>query len=313
MPIFSSLFMMDGSTASDDAVPSTTSSSARRNRISLKMLKPATRRIVPSTTTTKVLGRTIEVEGTRNTKLQLVSTRIGFVDDSDPFTTNDTVGAIFDLKNDVVYLDNQSANPNDLSVTQALNLVSTTELRFPGNGGLGGIIDITPAGTTGGFDSLASMADSLGAQPVVSDPGFPGGPTVSSVALTGESASRSSGVLNAGDVVTATVAMSAAVTVTGAPQLRAFASEVPVSSPKSGPDFGARNDWNGGDIKQWHERERKTLLPLTVDFALGVIAIVPWKTKSSRLPNFEPKTLLRNSSLLEAGAQGYWRQHSLCL
>ena len=65
-------------------------------------------------------------------------------------------------------------------------------------------------------------------------------------------------------------------------------------------------------MKQWHERERKTLLPLTVDFALGVIAIVPWKTKSSRLPNFEPKTLLRNSSLLEAGAQGYWRQHSLC-
>ena len=72
---------------------------------------------------------------------------------------------------DLLYIDNQSALKNDLSLTSIVNPGrAPTTIQFAGNGGLGGLVDMTVAGTSHGFDDLASIKTYLntGASPVMS-------------------------------------------------------------------------------------------------------------------------------------------------
>ena len=79
---------------------------------------------------------------------------------------------------DLLYIDNQSASANDLSKTILLDDgTPPTTLQFaPGvTGGLGGFVDISLAGSTATFDSVAAMKSALGTShdPVYSDSGVP--------------------------------------------------------------------------------------------------------------------------------------------
>ena len=72
---------------------------------------------------------------------------------------------------DLLYIYNQSASKNDVSLTPVVNTgQAPTTVKFAGNGGLGGVVDITVAGTSQGFNDLTAMKSFLNTStsPVIS-------------------------------------------------------------------------------------------------------------------------------------------------
>jgi hypothetical protein len=59
---------------------------------------------------------------------------------------------------DRIYIDNQSAAKNELSLTGIVNTgAAPTTVQFAGNTGLGGFVDMTLAGSAAGYDTFADM------------------------------------------------------------------------------------------------------------------------------------------------------------
>jgi uncharacterized repeat protein (TIGR02059 family) len=121
---------------------------------------------------------------------------------------------------DVVYIDNQGGAANDLTQTNVINYgTPPTTVQFAGTG-LGGLVDISLAGSTATFDTVTQLKSLLGAStdPIFSDSAS-GQVDVLPPTVVSGSYGANDGNLTVGEAITLTFGFSEAVTVTGTPSI----------------------------------------------------------------------------------------------